>query len=121
MYTRLVIISFSVVYPYICKLQKLRIGENVASIYGKAWYYLCLHDLHSDDDYRTDYLNYFGFISLSISLSSYDVCCVVHDMIVHGDISSPGNDADLFGATPMNGGPDLGSFEMLGGDEVPQG
>lgn len=32
-----------------------------------------------------------------------------------------GNDADLFGATPMNGGPDLGSFEMLGGDEVPQG
>ncbi|XP_063886131.1 clathrin light chain-like isoform X4 [Scylla paramamosain] len=32
-----------------------------------------------------------------------------------------GDDADLFGAAPMNGGPDLGSFEMLGGDEVPQG
>ncbi|XP_063886150.1 clathrin light chain-like isoform X14 [Scylla paramamosain] len=31
-----------------------------------------------------------------------------------------GDDADLFGAAPMNGGPDLGSFEMLGGDEVPQ-
>ena len=42
-------------------------------------------------------------------------------MIVHGDVSSSGNDADLFGAAPMNGGPDLGSFEMLGGDELPQG
>ncbi|KAG0716321.1 Clathrin light chain [Chionoecetes opilio] len=31
-----------------------------------------------------------------------------------------GNDADMFGAAPMNGAPDLGSFEMLGGDEVPQ-
>ncbi|XP_045592444.1 clathrin light chain isoform X2 [Procambarus clarkii] len=29
-------------------------------------------------------------------------------------------EADLFGGAPVNGGPDLESFEMLGGDEVPQ-
>ncbi|XP_068210495.1 clathrin light chain B isoform X2 [Palaemon carinicauda] len=40
---------------------------------------------------------------------------------MHGGVSSPGLDgaADFFGgAPPMNGGPDLESFEMLGGDEV---
>ncbi|XP_071527445.1 clathrin light chain isoform X6 [Panulirus ornatus] len=30
-------------------------------------------------------------------------------------------EADLFGGAPVNGGPDLESFEMLGGDEVAQG
>ncbi|XP_050712837.1 clathrin light chain-like isoform X2 [Eriocheir sinensis] len=35
--------------------------------------------------------------------------------------AAPGLEADLFGAAPMNGGPDLESFEMLGGDEVSQG
>ncbi|XP_050712844.1 clathrin light chain-like isoform X8 [Eriocheir sinensis] len=34
--------------------------------------------------------------------------------------AAPGLEADLFGAAPMNGGPDLESFEMLGGDEVSQ-
>ncbi|XP_071527446.1 clathrin light chain isoform X7 [Panulirus ornatus] len=29
-------------------------------------------------------------------------------------------EADLFGGAPVNGGPDLESFEMLGGDEVAQ-
>lgn len=43
--------------------------------------------------------------------------------MVHEGVSSPGLDgeADLFGGAPVNGGPDLESFEMLGGDEVAQG
>ncbi|KAK8738670.1 hypothetical protein OTU49_003999, partial [Cherax quadricarinatus] len=34
--------------------------------------------------------------------------------------SGLGGEADLFGCAPVNGGPDLESFEMLGGDEVAQ-
>lgn len=44
--------------------------------------------------------------------------------LVHVGISSPGFDAevDMFGGgAPLNGGPDLESFEMLGGDEVAKG
>ncbi|XP_042889620.1 clathrin light chain-like isoform X2 [Penaeus japonicus] len=42
--------------------------------------------------------------------------------VAHGGVSSPGldGDADLFGGVPVNGAPDLESFEMLGRDEVAQ-
>lgn len=43
---------------------------------------------------------------------------------MHVGVSSPGfgEEADLFGGgAPVNGGPDLESFEMLGGDDVTKG